>query len=1020
MPMDTIVRSLVGLLGTRRAKTNGWWLLERRFRWARRRKAFVCLHERAMLLEPIPCTMDNWGEGVVPACREERPPRFDHRLFWNTHQRCLSSMFSLEPLPTFLGEQLPSSEANLLSLNDADLTPRPFDSPSSDYVRRSPRSGSGTKVFDRVEQPQHHLPQIEPERSSNYEERSSEKVSSSREAVQPPSVERRPYNHDVLVIETQPPRVSRRTVQERVSRRSLFLFQLEPLSDLFYPTPKRTSDSSSPNPSPATMISKRRRMPAPKAASQLGSEDLVSTTNGTETTMTKGLRKHESKVFDDQRLEEVIARAPVAAHSILKVSSEKPRFSFSSRTHVLSFTNFRVFWVDRLDIETSNWMITEMSLLLLNLIPTSWVREGLVDRWTFHFHAFLSRVLFSIAFESNAMSSNRENRRWTRVRLRRRRPNSSNLLDLRWSLLQWNSVCPRDRFVRRSSWTLSFLPLLSVLPEHSTEVGDLIQPVPGVLYEDSKLKKGDPRRYQVNLGDSLCCFWSYLAGICILIDWHVKIYQFSWWQPAIEAHCSTRWTRCLASGQRIAPEIERWERRERQRTWSSNSQIASVTSNTTDPVRFEHIICIIYSLFSSWNYFFTRNISDRFFSFWTRWSLKGLVLQREPTGEKEEPWQTMMRSIIFLRADTHVDSFSVWFSIFQNPLFHRKDDDDSCLVCMCVSHSKRKWQHSSTLSSRCATTQEMSLLQKSPPPYIRPSRSAHPFSYLSLLYVAISERLPLLMGDVNHRRAQKTRQHVRSRLAGTRASERGRAIKERAVPASTTMLLLLLSISIYRCCDTDKRRFRVMHVHLTLLYSSSSPSSSFSSRSLLHTRYLCSLVSSVDGWWREKSEAKMFIDACSVKPWMMKAVRRVIQSTVLKKEKKRRVERRRERKKKKDGTVMAFFLSCEELAKSTQWINDNDILPPKSSANIRQQLLLLFDLNALDWVEHSRIASRMETRSFTTGACLDGDERKRSMYWSTGSMGSSLGNQIEYIGARGCSTIIDVALESTGRCCSMI
>lgn len=50
----------------------------------------------------------------------------------------------------------------------------------------------------------------------------------------------------------------------------------------------------------------------------------------------------------------------------------------------------------------------------------------------------------------------------------------------------------------RSSRPLSMLAVLSVLPEHSTEVGDLIQPVPGVLYEDSKLKKGDPRRYQVN------------------------------------------------------------------------------------------------------------------------------------------------------------------------------------------------------------------------------------------------------------------------------------------------------------------------------------------------------------------------------------------------------------------------------------------------------------------------------------------------------------------------------------------
>lgn len=120
-------------------------------------------------------------------------------------------------------------------------------------------------------------------------------------------------------------------------------------------------------------------MPAPKAASQLGSEDLVSTTNGTETTMTRGLRKHESKSFDDQRLEEVIARAPVAAHSILKVWLKKNRLVLFSPKRIFLFDHFRVFLVDRLDIETWNWMITEMSSLLLNLILTNLAQEGLFD-----------------------------------------------------------------------------------------------------------------------------------------------------------------------------------------------------------------------------------------------------------------------------------------------------------------------------------------------------------------------------------------------------------------------------------------------------------------------------------------------------------------------------------------------------------------------------------------------------------------------------------------------------------------
>jgi hypothetical protein len=58
---------------------------------------------------------------------------------------------------------------------------------------------------------------------------------------------------------------------------------------------------------------------------------------------------------------------------------------------------------------------------------------------------------------------------------------------------------------------------------------------------------------------------------------------------------------------------------------------------------------------------------------------------------------------------------------------------------------------------------------------------------------------------------------------------------------------------------------------------------------------------------------------------MMKAVRRVIQSTVLKKEKKSM---------EKDATVMAFFMSCKKLAKSTQWMNNVHILAKKMLRNI--------------------------------------------------------------------------------------
>ena len=74
-----------------------------------------------------------------------------------------------------------------------------------------------------------------------------------------------------------------------------------------------------------------------------------------------------------------------------------------------------------------------------------------------------------------------------------------------------------------------------------------------------------------------------------------------------------------------------------------------------------------------------------------------------------------------------------------------------------VSHLKHKWQHSSTLSCRYSTIQRC-LLQNSP----HPSLPLYPSFPISILYVAIYERLPLLMGDVNHRCAHKTKKHVHS------------------------------------------------------------------------------------------------------------------------------------------------------------------------------------------------------------------------------------------------------------------
>ncbi len=79
--------------------------------------------------------------------------------------------------------------------------------------------------------------------------------------------------------------------------------------------------------------------------------------------------------------------------------------------------------------------------------------------------------------------------------------NKKSLINLSKTLHELNLVC-------RIILNKSFYPFLVVLPEHSTEVGDLIQPAPGVFYEDTRLKKGDLRRYQVN--------FSFFSSILIL------------------------------------------------------------------------------------------------------------------------------------------------------------------------------------------------------------------------------------------------------------------------------------------------------------------------------------------------------------------------------------------------------------------------------------------------------------------------------------------------------------------------
>ena len=76
-----------------------------------------------------------------------------------------------------------------------------------------------------------------------------------------------------------------------------------------------------------------------------------------------------------------------------------------------------------------------------------------------------------------------------------------------------------------------------------------------------------------------------------------------------------------------------------------------------------------------------------------------------------------------------------------------------------VSHLKRKWQHSSTLFLSLQYNTEI-VSFKSHPIHLSllPSLSIFFFFPVSILCVAISERLLLLMGDVNHRCAHRRKE----------------------------------------------------------------------------------------------------------------------------------------------------------------------------------------------------------------------------------------------------------------------
>ncbi|CAF2314905.1 unnamed protein product [Rotaria sp. Silwood2] len=348
--------------------------------------------------EPIPCTMDNWGEGVVPACREERSQ-------------------SAEESPVSIGERPSTAPLNIPTSDNINRVPRPSTGSSITSTIHTTRSNSQGKKISKLNKSNHIHQEIK--RQHSLETASDNRTSSEKEFLNEQNISRtsfskKPYYHDVLVIHTQPPK-------------------LEPLSDLFHPSQMDTNSSYFDS-SPAVVTKKPRHILAPKASSQLGSDVLASMTNVSATTNTKSFKKPtESKVFDDQQIEEAISKAPMATHSMLKSILSRPpgyrELELDDDGNVIAIT--------KLDPDK----IASRSIRVKCDIIKS--RQSTIE------------VRPPPAKQRQQIKSNRPEKKFTSVKL--------------------------------------------VLPEQSIDVGDLIQPVPGVLYEDARLKKGDPRRYQTGM-----------------------------------------------------------------------------------------------------------------------------------------------------------------------------------------------------------------------------------------------------------------------------------------------------------------------------------------------------------------------------------------------------------------------------------------------------------------------------------------------------------------------------------------
>lgn len=122
-------------------------------------------------------------------------------------------LFSIEESPASVNERPTTAPVNISIPENMDRIQRPSTGSSVTSSTHTPHSSSQSKKLPKINEPRRVYQEFKHEQSTKSESDNrtlTQKESSTEQTTSRSSFEQRPYYHDVLVIETQPPKVNKR------------------------------------------------------------------------------------------------------------------------------------------------------------------------------------------------------------------------------------------------------------------------------------------------------------------------------------------------------------------------------------------------------------------------------------------------------------------------------------------------------------------------------------------------------------------------------------------------------------------------------------------------------------------------------------------------------------------------------------------------------------------------------------------------------------------------------------------